>query len=283
MISGKGGTGKTTLLGSFAALAGGSMLADCDVDAPDLYLLLHPEIGEQEEFRAGKLAVIDADRCTRCGRCLEVCRFEAITPDLKMEPLDCEGCGACCVVCPAEAVELVERTAGDWFQGQTKYGPMVYARLRPAEENSGKLVALVRKEARAWAEREGIGLLLTDGPPGIGCPVIASLGNADLALVVTEPTPSGIHDLERVLTLCRHFRVPAMVCVNKFDLNPSLDRQVREYCARSQIAVTESIPFDDSVPRAIGQGLPLVEFDHGPASRAVTTVWGQVRSCLIGR
>jgi len=283
VISGKGGTGKTTLLGSFAALAGRSVLADCDVDAPDLYLLLHPEISEQEEFRAGQIAVIHHESCTRCGRCLEVCRFEAITSDFMVIALNCEGCGACRVVCLAEAVELQERVAGDWFRGQTKYGPMVYARLRPAEENSGKLVALVRKEARAWAEREGIGLLLTDGPPGIGCPVIASLGNADLALVVTEPTPSGIHDLERALTLCRHFRVTAMVCVNKFDLNPSLDKQVREYCARSQIAVTESIPFDDSVPRAIGQGLPLVKFDHGPASRAVTTVWGQVRSCLIGR
>jgi MinD superfamily P-loop ATPase len=283
VISGKGGTGKTTLLGSFAALAGGSVLADCDVDAPDLYLLLHPDIHHQEEFRAGHVAVIDKESCTRCGRCLEVCRFEAITPDLKVEPLNCEGCGACRVVCPAGAVELVERVAGDWFKGDTKYGPMVYARLRPAEENSGKLVALVRKEARARAEEGEISLLLTDGPPGIGCPVIASLGNADLALVVTEPTPSGIHDLERALTLCRHFRVPAMVCVNKFDLNPSLDKQVREYCTRSQIAVTESIPFDDSVPRAIGQGLPLVEFDHGPASRAVTAVWGQVRSCLIGR
>jgi MinD superfamily P-loop ATPase len=282
VISGKGGTGKTTLLGSFAALAGRSVLADCDVDAPDLYLLLHPDIHHQEEFRAGQIALIDEESCTRCGRCLEVCRFEAITPDLNVETLNCEGCGACRVVCPAEAVELVERTAGDWFRGQTKCGPMVYARLRPAEENSGKLVALVRKEARAWADREGIGLLLTDGPPGIGCPVIASLGNADLALVVTEPSPSGIHDLERALTLCRHFRVRAMVCVNKFDLNPSLDMQVREYCARSQIAVTESIPFDESVPRAIGQGLPLVEFDHGPASRAVTAVWGQVRSCLIG-
>jgi MinD superfamily P-loop ATPase len=282
VISGKGGTGKTTLVGSFAALAGGSALADCDVDAPDLYLLLHPEIHHQEEFRAGQVAVIAPQRCTRCGRCLEVCRFEAITPGFSVEALNCEGCGACRVVCPAEAVELQERVAGDWFRGKTTYGPMVYARLRPAEENSGKLVALVRKEARAWAEREGIGLLLTDGPPGIGCPVIASVGNADLALVVTEPTPSGIHDLERALTLCRHFRVPAMVCVNKFDLNPSLDRQVREYCARAQIAVTESIPFDESVPRAIGQGLPLVEFDHGPASCASAAVWSQLRQELMG-
>ena len=281
MISGKGGTGKTTVLASFAALAGRSVLADCDVDAPDLCLLLHPEISEQEEFRAGKLAVIDADRCTRCGRCLEVCRFEAITPDLNVETLNCEGCGACRVVCPAEAVELVERTAGDWFQGQTKYGPMVYARLRPAEENSGKLVALVRKEARVWAEREGIGLLLTDGPPGIGCPVIASLGNADLALVVTEPTPSGIHDLERVLALCSHFRVPAAVCVNKFDLNPGLDAKIRDFCAESQTAVTQSIPFDESVTKAIQQGLPLVEFNHGPASRAVAGVWREVQRRLM--
>jgi len=282
VISGKGGTGKTTLLGSFAALAGRSVLADCDVDAPDLYLLLHPDIRFAQEFRAGQMAVIDADRCTRCGRCREVCRFEAITSDFMVIALNCEGCGACRVVCPAEAVELQERVAGDWFQGQTKYGPMVYARLRPAEENSGKLVALVRKEARAWAEREGIGLLLTDGPPGIGCPVIASVGNADLALIVTEPTPAGLHDFERALALCRHFGVPAMVCVNKFDLNSGLEKRVHDFCAESQTAVTESIPFDESVPRAIRQGLPLVEFDLGPASRAATAVWGQVRSCLIG-
>jgi MinD superfamily P-loop ATPase len=281
VISGKGGTGKTTLLGSFAALAGGSMLADCDVDAPDLYLLLHPDIHHQEEFRAGHVAVIAPQRCTRCGRCLEVCRFEAITLALKVESLNCEGCGACRVVCPAEAVELVERRAGDWFRGQTKYGPMVYARLRPAEENSGKLVALVRKEARAWAEREGIGLLLTDGPPGIGCPVIASLGNADLALIVTEPSPSGVHDLERALTLCRHFQVPAVVCVNKFDLNPDLEREIRDSCVRSRIPVTESIPFDESVSRAICQGVPLVEFGDGPASRVIISVWREVQQHFL--
>jgi MinD superfamily P-loop ATPase len=282
VISGKGGTGKTTILASFAALAGRSVLADCDVDAPDLYLLLHPEVSHQEEFRAGQRAVIDQERCTRCGRCWEVCRFGAILPDYRVEPLDCEGCGACRVVCPVEAVTLQERVAGDWFRGQTEYGPMVYARLRPAEENSGKLVVLVRREARAWAERDGIGLLLTDGPPGIGCPVIASLGNADLALVVTEPTPSGVHDLERALSLCRHFRVPAMVCVNKFDLNPGLERQVRDFCADSQIAVAESIPFDESVPRSIAQGVPLVWYPAGSASRAVATVWQQVRQQLTG-
>ena len=281
VISGKGGTGKTTLLASFAALAGRSVIADCDVDAPDLYLLLHPEIEHQEEFRAGKLAIIDAQRCTRCGRCREVCRFSAITADLVVESLDCEGCGACKVVCPAEAVELRERLAGDWFRGQTKYGPMVYARLRPAEENSGKLVALVRREARAWAVGDGIELLLTDGPPGIGCPVIASVGNADLALIVTEPTPSGVHDLERALALCRHFRVPAMVCVNKFDLNPGLDGEIGAFCHRAEVAVTESIPFDESVPRAISRGVPLVEFDHGPASQAMVGVWRQVRDELM--
>jgi MinD superfamily P-loop ATPase len=281
VISGKGGTGKTTLLGSFAALAGRSVLADCDVDAPDLYLLLHPDIHHQEEFRAGQVAVLDENRCTRCGRCREVCRFGAIISDFKVITLNCEGCGACRVICPAEAVKLQERVAGDWFRGQTKYGPMVYARLRPAEENSGKLVALVRKEARALAGQQGLGLLLTDGPPGIGCPVIASLGNADLALIVTEPTPSGVHDLERALALCRHFRVPAMVCVNKFDLNPELEQEVRDFCVRSEIAVTDSIPFDESVSRAIQQGVPLVEFDRGAASRAAAIVWEQTRRYLI--
>jgi MinD superfamily P-loop ATPase len=282
VISGKGGTGKTTILASFAALAGRTALADCDVDAPDLCLLLHPEINHQEEFRGGQLAVIDQERCLRCGRCREVCRFEAITPGFSVEPLDCEGCGACRVVCPAEATELRERVAGDWFRGQTKYGPMVYARLRPAEENSGKLVALVRKQARVQAERDGIELLLTDGPPGIGCPVIATLGNADLALIVTEPTPSGMHDLERALALCSHFRVPAAVCVNKFDLNPGLEAKIHEFCAESQIAVTQSVPFDESVTKAIQQGVPLVEYDRGTASRAVAAVWREVINQLAG-
>lgn len=281
IISGKGGTGKTTLVASFAVLAGHSVLADCDVDAPDLYLLLHPEINDQHEFWAGCTAIINQEQCLRCGRCLEVCRFEAITPDFEVITLNCEGCGACKVVCPVEAVELQERLAGDWFRGRTKYGPMIYARLRPAEENSGKLVALVRKEARSVAEHERIDLLLTDGPPGIGCPVIASLGNADLALIVTEPTPSGLHDLERALTLCHHFKVQAMVCVNKFDLNPDMDKQVRTYCAESRIAVTDSIPFDESVSRAIRQGLPLVEFGDSPACQAVATVWKQVSTTLL--
>jgi MinD superfamily P-loop ATPase len=280
VISGKGGTGKTTLVASFAALAGRSAVADCDVDAPDLYLLLHPDVQTQEKFRGGQVAVIDEEYCTQCGRCREVCRFQAVRPELAIDPLGCEGCGVCRVVCPAEAIELRERVAGDWFRGLTKYGPMVYARLRPAQENSGKLVTFVRREARAWAERAGIALLLTDGPPGIGCPVIATLGNADLALVVTEPTPSGVHDLARALSLCRHFRTPAMVCVNKFDLNPKLNEEIRSFCAQSQVAVTESTPFDESVTKAIQQGLPLVQFDHGPASRAVDAVWQQVKAAL---
>lgn len=283
VISGKGGTGKTTLLASFAALARGSVvISDCDVDAPDLHLLLHPVIERQEEFRAGQVATVDPQRCNHCGRCLEVCRFGAISAGFAIDPLDCEGCGACQVVCPTEAARLEPRIAGDWFRGRTDYGPMIYARLRPAQENSGRLVALVRQEARAAAAQRGIDLLLTDGPPGIGCPVIASVGNADLALVVTEPTPSGVHDLKRALALCRHFGVAAMVCVNKFDLNPELEQAVRDFCAADGIGVTASIPFDESVPRAIAQGVPLVEFDRCAASHEVRALWRQVKRRLVG-
>lgn len=282
VISGKGGTGKTTVLASFAALAGGSVLADCDVDAPDLYLLLHPQVDRQEEFRAGWLAGIDADACTSCGRCREACRFGAITPDLQVVEADCEGCGACQATCPAGAVELRERVAGDWYRGLTAYGPMVYARLRPAEENSGKLVALVRREAKAWAERAGQQLLLTDGPPGIGCPVIAAVGGADLALLVAEPTPSGSHDVARAVQLCAHFQVPAMVCVNKFDLNPTLARQIEAQCELAGVPATAAIPFDEAVPQAIRQGVPLVEHSADRAATAVRAAWEQVRARLLG-
>ena len=282
VIRGKGGTGKTTVLASFAALAGGSVLADCDVDAPDLYLLLHPQVDHQEEFRAGYMAAIDPAVCTACGRCREVCRFDAISADLQVVEADCEGCGACEVVCPVGAVELLERVAGDWYRGLTPYGPMVYARLRPAEENSGKLVALVRREAKAAAEQTGRQMVLTDGPPGIGCPVIAAVGGADLALLVTEPTPSGSHDVARAVQLCAHFQVPAMVCVNKRDLNPALAGQIEAHCEQAGVPATPGIPFDEAVPQAIRQGVPLVEHSAGPAACAVKAVWEQVRARLLG-
>jgi MinD superfamily P-loop ATPase len=280
VISGKGGTGKTSVLASCAALAGRSMIADCDVDAADLHLLLHPQQQSQEEFWAGRLAAIDLARCVHCGLCRDNCRFGAITPSFIVSGLDCEGCGACRLVCPVGAIALEEARAGDWFRGETKYGPMVYARLRPAAENSGKLVAQVRKTARAWAAQAGLELLLTDGPPGIGCPVISSLGNADLALVVTEPTVSGLHDLTRVLDLCTHFRVPALVCINKADLYPPAAQEIGALCRARNVAMTAPIPFDPAASRAIQAGRPLVEYDAGAASQALQAVWAQVQRHL---
>jgi len=224
VLSGKGGTGKTSLVGSFAAIAQSKVLADCDVDAADLHLLLNPEQKEENEFWSGQVAVIDGEKCTECGLCQELCYFHAIS-DFKVDPVSCEGCGFCYHACPDKAITMTECLSGHWFVSQTRYGPLVHARLGIAEENSGKLVAVVRQNARSIAERENHEYIITDGPPGIGCPVISSLSGTDLALLVTEPTLSGIHDLERVLGVCRHFGVPALVCVNKYDINEDNTRR----------------------------------------------------------
>ena len=213
ILSGKGGTGKTTIVGSFAALAERKVLADCDVDAADLYLLLSPSRKQKSEFWSGQVAVINEEKCTQCDLCQELCRFDAII-DFKIDPVSCEGCGFCSHICPVEAITMRENMAGHWFISETKYGPLVHARLGIAQENSGKLVAVVRQQAKKIAENEGADLIISDGPPGIGCPVISSLSGVSLALLVTEPTLSGMHDLERVLGVCHHFGIPALVCIN---------------------------------------------------------------------
>ena len=230
VVSGKGGTGKTSLTASFAVLAGRSVVADCDVDAADLHLVLSPRVKLSGAFRAGHVAVIDAARCTACALCERTCRFDAVKRDAEgagrprfaIDPTACEGCGVCVRLCPERAIDFPERLSGEWYVSDTRCGPMVHARLGVAAENSGKLVWLVREKAREIAAREGHDLVLVDGPPGIGCPVIASLTGASAALVVTEPTLSGEHDMERVLQVARHFKVPAAVCVNKWDLNPDM-------------------------------------------------------------
>lgn len=273
VISGKGGTGKTSLTACFAALAGNKVLCDADVDAADLHLLLAPEVRRTTDFVGGNTAVILPERCTGCGTCMDLCRFEAVTEDagrFRIDPLDCEGCGVCVDFCPEQAIDFPENTCGQWFVSDTRFGPMVHARLGLAEENSGKLVTLIRKEARTLAERAGLGLIITDGPPGVGCPVIAAIGGADAILVVTEPTVSGMHDMDRATRLAMHFKVPGMVCVNKYDLNPEKAAEIEGHAARLGMTVVGRIPFDPAFTRAMVAGRTIVE--HDPQCEAASTV-----------
>jgi len=272
VLSGKGGTGKTSIVGSFAAVAQNKVLADCDVDAADLHLLLNPSSKEENEFWSGQVAVIDEEKCTECGLCQEVCHFEAIE-DFRVDPVSCEGCGFCYHVCPAEAVTMKENLSGHWFVSETRYGSLVHARLGIAQENSGKLVAVVRRKAKQIAENQGVDYIITDGPPGIGCPVISSLSGASLALLVTEPTLSGIHDLERVLGTCYHFGIPAVVCINKYDINDDNTRQIESYCLSQGIEVVAKIPFDNVVTEALIQGLPITEYSQHKVAQEVRTLW----------
>ena len=272
VLSGKGGTGKTSIVGSFAALAQNKILADCDVDAADIHLILSPEVRESHEFWSGQTAVINGKLCTQCGLCQELCHFGAIR-DFAVDPISCEGCGFCFHICPAEAITMRDSLSGEWFISDTKYGPLIHARLGIAQENSGKLVALVRQQARQLAEKTGFDCIISDGPPGIGCPVISSLSGADLALLVTEPTLSGIHDLERVLGVCHHFGVPALVCINKHDINEDNTRQIEQYCLDQGIEIAARIPFDNVVTEALVQGVPVVEYSQNGVSHQIEVLW----------
>jgi len=275
VLSGKGGTGKTSIVGSLAALAKSKVLADCDVDAADLHLLLSPSVKQENEFWSGQLACIDEEKCTQCGLCQELCRFDAIK-DYMVDPVACEGCGFCSHICPEEAITMRENMSGHWFISDTKYGPLVHARLGIAQENSGKLVAQVRQQARRIAQERGLEYTISDGPPGIGCPVISSLSGASLALMVAEPTLSGIHDLERVLGVSGHFGVPATVAINKYDLNEDNTRRIEDYCKEQGIEVAAKIPFDNAVTEAIVRGVPVVEYADGRVSREIEGLWGVI-------
>jgi MinD superfamily P-loop ATPase len=280
VISGKGGTGKTSLLASFAVLAGQAMLADCDVDAADLHLVLTPTIRRKETFRSGHQAVIRPELCRGCGKCLKLCRFGAVRleegnerqPVYRIDPAACEGCGLCVDHCPAEAIAFPEWVCGEWYLSDTRCGPMVHARLRASAENSGKLVSTVRREAQAEAKAGGYELILVDGPPGLGCPVIASITGASAVLVVSEPTVAGAHDLERVLALCRHFQISASVCVNKWDLNPEMTERIETLAREKGAGLTGRIPYDRAVTAAQIQARAVVEIG-GPAAQAIRQVW----------
>ncbi len=277
ILSGKGGTGKTTILSSFAVLAERTVLVDCDVDAANLHLLLESEIEERFDFWSGQTASIDQDRCTDCGLCREYCRFEAIR-NTTVDHFSCEGCGLCARLCPSGAISMRDNLAGEWYRSRTRFGALFHARLGIGEGNSGKLVALLRREAMDLAESEGVDYLLCDGPPGIGCPVISSLSGADLAVLVTEPSFSGLHDLERVNELCRHFKVPSMVCLNRSDLNEEIGERIEVFCREAGIDLAAKIPYDTTVASSLAQGIPVVEYAQCEAGREIRALWERIRS-----
>jgi MinD superfamily P-loop ATPase len=279
VLSGKGGTGKTSLTAAFAHLSKDTVLCDLDVDAPDLHLLLHPEKITSEKFYSGHEARILSDRCDDCGLCGDLCRYGAVVSGAsgpRIDPLKCEGCKLCVACCPAEAIDFPEKYCGDWYLSSTRFGWMVHAQLFPAEENSGKLVALLRNEARALAEQNGLQRILSDGPPGIGCPVISALSGASLAVIVTEPTPSGHHDLERIIGLCRHFRVPAGVIVNKHDLNPGITQQIEALCQSQAIEVLGRLPHDEAVVHALVRGQTITEYRQNAFSDQLRRIWANI-------
>lgn len=298
VISGKGGTGKTSVAASFAVLAERPVIADCDTDAADLHLVLAPQVRERHEFRSGHEAWIRPDACQQCGACVEACRYGAIVVDgsarttasegstaarghgrhrfsYRVDPLSCEGCGVCHLVCPTHAIEMQERVCGEWMVSDTRCGPMVHARLGVGGENSGKLVTIVRREARRIAQETNRETIIVDGPPGLGCPVIASIGGASRVLVVTEPTVSGAHDLDRVLSLSRHFEVPATVCVNRWDLNEEMTGRIEAEARRAGARVASRIRYDRSVTLAQMQERAVTELEM-PAAADLRKVWAEL-------
>jgi MinD superfamily P-loop ATPase len=284
VISGKGGTGKTILSSCFAVFAQNKVMADADVDAANLHLLLHPENLESHSFSGGKKAKIDWEKCTGCGECLNVCRFEAISQrkegEIIIDSISCEGCAVCSNICPVEAITMEKCISGQYFISQTKYGPFVHARLGIGQENSGKLVTEVRKKAKEIAEKDNLDFIIIDGPPGIGCPVIASLSGTDVAVVVTEPTLSGIHDMERVIQMAHHFKTKTICCINKFDLNLRNSAKIETWCKKNSVLLIGRIPFDMEVTKSMVQGVPLVEYSKNAAAKEIKAIWQRLKNLL---
>ncbi len=283
IISGKGGTGKTMLSGCFSVLAENKIIVDADVDAANLHLLLHPQIKEEYEFIGGKIAKIDKDKCVECGTCREICRFEAISENFVINPVFCEGCTICSYFCDVEAIILEDRISGKYFISETKYGPLVHARLGIAQENSGKLVAKLREIAKEMAEKENRDYVIIDGPPGVGCPVMASMTGVDLVIAVTEPTLSGLHDLERVIDLSKHFKVPVKVVINKFDLNASMSSQIESTLKEKGVEVIGKIPFSEDILKSVKLEMPFIEYakkykKSEEISEIIEELWNKVKN-----
>lgn len=291
ILSGKGGTGKTSVTAAFAHLAsqnnlaGKVVLADADVDAANLELVLRPRLLEQQDFIGGKVAVIDQDTCISCGVCETVCRFDAIhhADDLyKVDPIACDGCAACVYQCPAESITMQEQIAGKFYFSESRYGPLYHAKLFPGQENSGKLVTLVKQRARLQALDENRELVVVDGPPGIGCPVISAVSGASLALIVAEPTVSGVHDMHRILQTVQHFGVRALVCINKADIYPTGAEEIEAFCLENGIEAVGRIPFDLTVTNAMVAGEAVTAFQpDAPSSVAIEQIWRRVVSSLL--
>jgi MinD superfamily P-loop ATPase len=291
ILSGKGGTGKTSLSAAFAELASHkdspvrAVIADADVDAANLELVLSPKILERDDFWGGKVAEIDSQLCTGCGTCEEVCRFDAIYTESGLFAVDtiaCDGCAACVYQCPEKAIHMHGQIAGEWFFSESRYGPLFHASLIPAQENSGKLVTLVKQNALHFARDAQRELVLVDGPPGIGCPVISAASGANLALIVVEPSMAGIHDMRRVFETTGHFQIPALVCINKADIYAKGAAEIKSFCQAEDIPMIGEIPFDLSVTEAMVKGKPVTEYaPEAPASMALRNIWSQVMEILL--
>ncbi len=287
ILSGKGGTGKTTVAAALAHLSSQELavvLVDADVDAANLELVLDPTEREARDFLSGQVAVIDPELCIQCGRCAEVCRFDAVVVGdeaYRVDAIACEGCASCFYQCPEAAIEMEEQRAGRWFRSDTRFGPLFHAHLFAGQENSGKLVTLVKQQGRLRGGDTGAELLLVDGPPGIGCPVISASAGADVALHVVEPTVSGIHDLERIMGTTDHFGVPSLVAINKADLNPARSDEIAAFCADRGVQVVGRIPYDTIVTEAMVQGQPATAYTDGPVTEALRDVWSSVRGRLF--
>ena len=279
IVSGKGGTGKTTIAAAFASLAKNKVMVDCDVDAADLHLLLHSEVLNQEKFYGGRSPRVDLDKCTQCGLCTEICRFHAIDHGV-VDSVSCEGCGFCSHICPENAIRMGNAFSGDWFVSETPYGPFVHARLGIGEENSGKLVTVVRKQAMEIAKEKNLELILIDGPPGIGCPVTASLTGVNIVLAVTEPTLSGIHDLEIILRLTEHFKIPSTVCINKFDINLENSHQITSYCENNGSKIFGKIPYEPKVVEALVNRKTVMDYPCNEVQEIVLNMWREAEAIL---
>jgi len=282
IVSGKGGTGKTVIAGAFAALAGEKVMADCDVDAADLHLILDPEIKESHILKGGVTAFTHRELCEGCGVCKTVCRFDAVRDDFTIDPISCEGCGFCSFACPQNAIEMKTNISGELFISDTRFGPLVHARLGIAEENSGKLVSLVRQKAKEIAEEKNCQWVIIDGSPGIGCPVIASITGVDCAVIVIEPTLSGLHDAKRVLGVTEHFKVPVKIIINKYDLNHDMTKKIEHWFKDRNIPILGKVIFDEAVVKSIVEGKTIIEYSNNQVTETLRTIWGLLEEELEG-